>query len=82
VQVMLPGAQLASATPRPKEGAIQVRWIVGPASAALEIDGQRVWAGANDLSGDEPRFVGVRFLVHTDAGGEAAIETVDVKTKN
>jgi hypothetical protein len=81
VRVMLPGAQLAI-TPRPKNGSVQIRWLIGPSSETLELDGKQIWAGTNDLSGDQPRFIGVRFLVQGPAGSGAAIENVDVRTKN
>jgi hypothetical protein len=82
VQIMLPGAQLASSVPCPAHSALQIRWLIGPASAALELNGQRVWAGANDLTSGQVRFIGIRFLVPGHVGNFATIENVDVKTKN
>jgi hypothetical protein len=48
----------------------------------FEVNGERVWAGANDLSGDQPSFVGMRVLLHGYVGGDAVVKNAEVRTKN
>jgi hypothetical protein len=82
VQVMLPGGQLAAAVPRGKNRQEQLRWLVGPKTAAMEIDGRRIWTGPNGLSADQPRFIGVRFVAHGNVGQDTAIQNIDVRTSS
>ncbi|HEY1683913.1 MAG TPA: hypothetical protein VGG19_04045 [Tepidisphaeraceae bacterium] len=82
VQIMLPGNQLETTLPRPTDPALQVRWLIGPASAALEINNHRAWAGSNNLTSNQPRSIGIRFLITPHTGTAAGIENVDVRTKS
>lgn len=78
LRIMLPGGQLATAVARNSEQTIQMSVLVGPRMAAVEVDGHQIWSGANELSADLPRYLGVRFLTHDHLGSAAIIKSVTV----
>lgn len=80
VQVQLPGGETVLSDSRPAGNAIDIKWLIGPASAALEINGQRAWAGANNLAGGQARFIGARFS-SAKRQSTAAIREIEVRTK-
>lgn len=85
VQVVLPknGPDVVLAmAPRSANTVINLRWLVGPDLAVLEMDGRRIWQGENHLSKSAGRFVGMRFLPTGRTGHQDGIEKVEVRTKN
>ncbi len=66
-QTALPSGELASGARKISDGqSVSVRIVIGARDAAVMCDGQILWSGANQLSADKPRYVGVRLLCRKD----------------
>jgi hypothetical protein len=76
-QVVLDGRVLTVSSSPLHDGPVQVRIVMNYHRAIVEVDGQRLWAGAYDL-GTLPRWVGVRFIRSAPARG-GGIELRSVK---
>ncbi|MEO6436307.1 MAG: hypothetical protein ABIP55_11195 [Tepidisphaeraceae bacterium] len=58
---------------------VDVRIAINKTEAAVEMNGRRLWSGANPLDPAKPRLLGVRFLARGGEGQErAAVESVRV----
>jgi hypothetical protein len=65
--VWLPGGSAATQGTKTKPGqSTDIRISVNRAQAAVDVNGQRLWTGPNQLDGSRPRTVGVRFLSQGD----------------
>ena len=67
-QVVLPDGTFATTAqniPKPRN-TITIRIMLNQVFAVVQSDGQRLYAGPHQLSADQPRFVGVRFLRRGD----------------
>ena len=61
--VYLPDGTVAATGPKARAGQqLDARVSIKGAQAAVELNGRRVWTGANQLDSTAPRAVGVRFL--------------------
>jgi hypothetical protein len=83
--VYLPDGKAARIAAAPKLRAgqqLDVRVSVNRAQAGVDLNGRRLWTGANQLDPARPRVVGVRFLAGASAKQAEApvVESVRVLT--
>ena len=82
--VYLPDGKVAAAGPKVRAGQqLDVRISMNRAQAAVEMNGRRIWTGANQLDAAKPRVVGVRFLAGASAKPADApvVESVRILTR-
>jgi len=80
--VVLPDGSVESPGVKVRAGfnaSVDVRVAVNRTDALVEMNGQRLWTGPNQLDGQRPRVLGVRFLARNgDDKGRAFVESVRV----
>jgi hypothetical protein len=76
-QVVLDGRVLPVSAAPLKDGAVHVRLLMNRDQAIIECNGQRLWAGAHELSAT-PRWPGVRFICSNPAG-KRGVDVLSIK---
>jgi len=84
-QVVLPDgtfASIAQNIPKPRD-TITIRIMFNEVFAVVQSDGKRLYAGPHQLSTNQPRFVGVRFLRRGDVTGRdlCAVENIRARVE-
>jgi hypothetical protein len=79
--VWLPGGMAATQETKVKAGQeIDISLRVNRMQGAIDVNGQRLWAGANQLDPSRPRRLGVRFVAQGAVSGADApvVESIRV----
>ena len=77
-----PSIRLDTGRVKDKHQTVDVLIVLNRQQSMVEVNQQKLWSGANQLSNSNPRTIGIRFLVRgqSGSGGAASADEASVKS--